>query len=120
ARMTGTSGAIAMATVSRVAGLPLTAVVFTDSRTRTMGEGKSTHTISPTIVFEGPYPPSFPGPEEKAGTIRSRDFVQMDDSPTRQAGFFKPNFACRYCSVRYVKPRRRAAFAMTQPDFSIA
>src|ERR1017187_296883 len=51
--MTGTSGAIAMATVSRTPGLPLTAVDFTDSRTRTRREAMSTHTISPTIVFDG-------------------------------------------------------------------
>src|SRR5271169_777196 len=51
-RMTGTSGATAMAIVSRTGGLPLTAVDFTDSRTRTRREVMSTHTISPTMVFD--------------------------------------------------------------------
>src|SRR5450755_1756577 len=59
--MTGTSGAIASAIVSRVAGLPLVAAVdLTDSRTRTRRDGKSTHTISPTIVFEATATPAVP------------------------------------------------------------
>src|SRR5450759_770785 len=99
--MTGTSGAIAMATVSRAEGLPLTAVDFTDSRTRTVREGKSTHTISPTIVFEGAAGTAFFGAEDEeedaagfgassgaTNSARRRTRATMlDVTCTRRAGF---------------------------------
>src|SRR5512143_1044002 len=78
--MTGTSGAIEMATVSRTADLPLTGVDFTDSRTRTRREARSTHTISPAIVFEEAVGTAFDGVVaagaaadfvESSGVIRS-------------------------------------------------
>src|ERR1039458_9822051 len=82
--MTGTSGAIAMATVSRTAGLPLTAVDFTDSRTRTRREAMSTHTISPTIVFEGAAGAAFGAVAEDAPA----DFGASSDA-TRSANLWK-------------------------------
>src|SRR5512141_763852 len=114
--MTGTSGAIARATVSRTAGLPLTAVDFTDSRTRTRRDARSTHTISPTIVFEGAAVATFDAVAEDA----AGDF-EASSGATRSARMrTRPDICSLACTRRARSGRGHTVASLSENSLVLA